>query len=379
MPDSLILFLYDNSERAAIGRPYQQEAAAAGFDVVVAAWRDVVAISKGALVRRGWRIGSRGESVPISDEPVEPRVLFHRKLLEEASGRLIEKITGGCPSSLSSYHPAWRWIGEKWILESCFRQARIAVPRPRTYLVNKFGIPETLRLIGHARPLIFKPADASLCNGITLSSPDDFDLVAEHVARSTWPRYVVQDLVGETLMYEGRRFDLRIYALVTSFRPLRFMVPREGLVRLAARKCDPEKPVDPSSILTGSAYRKRLGLAVQNLTITDLLRDLTSRGVDMAGFWDNIESLLRSVFTAFACAGPLAEASDLARYFYLAGLDVLMVPCGDSYSLLFLETNYVPNLVGRGSAVDVPILERAHREWISYLRGLTSASSSFAR
>jgi hypothetical protein len=112
---------------------------------------------------------------------------------------------------------------------------------------------------------------------------------------------------------------------------------------------------------------------VTNLTITDLLAYLTSCGLDTTGFWDGIESLLRSVFTAFARAGPLAAANDLARRFYLGGVDVLMVPREDSHSFLFLETNYVPNLVGRGPAVDLPILERGHRKWISHLLTLAGA------
>jgi len=370
MSDPLILFLYDNSERAAFGRPYQRECAAAGFNVVVAVWRDVVPIAKGAMVSRGWKVDAAGEAVPLSNEPVQPHILLHRKLMGEKSARMIGEILGSCPGSVSSYHSGWRWIGEKWILESCFREAGINVSRPTTYLVDKLGMPETLRRTGYSRPLIFKPADASLCRGIALSTPANFDSVAEEVATSTWSRYVVQELVEETLLYKRRRFDLRIYVLITSFRPLRFMVPREGLVRLAAREFDPKRPADTLGVLTGSSYRKRGGFAVHNITVTDLLGYLTSNGVDVTNFWDEVDSLLKSVFTALARAGPLAEASDLAGCFYLAGVDLLMVPHGESYSLLFLETNYVPNLVGSGPSVDVPLVERGHREWISHLRRL---------
>jgi hypothetical protein len=369
MSNPQILILYDNSERAAFGRPYQREFVAAGFNVIVAVWRDVALTAKGAMLSRGLRISTAGAE-PLFNEPIEPRFLLHRKLVGEESARMISEIIESCPGCLSSYHPGWRWIGEKWILESCFREADFAVSRPRTYLVDKLGMPETLRRTGHARPLIFKPADASLCRGIELSSPDNFDSVAEKVARSMWSRYVVQDLVEETLLYQGRRFDLRIYVLITSFRPLRLMVPREGLVRLAAREFDPKKPDEALGVLTGSSYRTREGFSVNNITITKLLSYLSSLGLDVTSFWDNVDSLLQSVFTSLADVGPLAEATDLARCFYLGGVDVLIVPRGNSYSLLFLETNYVPNLVGSGPSVDLPIIKLGHREWISHLRRL---------
>jgi hypothetical protein len=46
-----------------------------------------------------------------------------------------------------------------------------------------------------------------------------------------------------------------------------------------------------------------------------------------------------------------------------------MVSSGDTYTLLFLETNYVPDLAGWGEDVDAQ-LRLAHRQWLGELRTL---------
>lgn len=364
-----IVFIYENSEKSRLGLMYQQEAAAAGFRVFAASWRDIEPLGEGMRIRQGHEVGSDRVMQPVANRQIKAHILVHRKLIWGQSEELMKRLESE-NLLISSYHPCWKPIGQKWIFESCFQtaeQSDLKIARPRTYLVPKANIWETLSSIGKCRPLIFKPSDASLCDGILLSSPSDFDTVCEEVCRSKWARYVVQDLVGETLLYNGRRFDLRIYALVTSFHPLHLEIPRDGVARLAAKPYDLRYPTDPLAVITGCTYRKRREVSTENLSIGDLLKYLAAGGMDMSDFWINVESLLRSVFTALASAAPLVNATDLEGRFYLAGVDVLMIPRGKSYSLLFLETNYVPDLVGWGSAVDAQ-LRPLHKRWLSHLK-----------
>jgi hypothetical protein len=305
MMPPVILFLYDNATTAAFGAPYQTQAARLGFRAISANWRAIQLVNTGVVVQEGRETTLTDKTRRIAAEHLHADVLMHRKLIWGESENLISRI---CDSSrpVCSYHPAWRLIGDKWTFESCFQKAErngVVVPRPRTYLVEKRAIKDVLAGIGRSRPLIFKPSAASLCEGILLSSPANFGAVAEAANQSKRSRYVVQHLVENNLLYEGRRFDLRIYALVTSFTPLNCRIMREGVVRLAAREFDSATPTDPLAVLTGGTYRKRKGVLTENLSVSYLLDSLQRRGLNTSTFWQDVEQLLRTVFEALSCSG----------------------------------------------------------------------------
>jgi hypothetical protein len=369
----VLLLLYDSTERAAVGRAYQGEAARLGFRVVSADSRLVPPAPRGVVVVGGHEALAGGEWLPVAEEHLVPDVLLHRKLIWGQSEALVAACLEA-DGPLCSYHPAWKAIGDKWTLESCLEQAeRLGppLPRPRTFRLEAGQASAELVEAGRSRPLIFKPSAGSLCEGILLSSPADFDAVVEAVARSPWRRYVVQELVEDGLRFRGRRFDLRIYALVTSFQPLRFLLPREGVARLAAREPDPAAPLDPDAVLTGRAYRRRRGLPVENVSVSELLGSLAGGGLEVAGFWDEVERLVGGALAAVAGSGLLPDPPELADRFYLAGMDLLMAARPGGYRLLFLETNYVPDLVGWGDEVDAQ-LGPAHRLWLEELMALAA-------
>jgi len=279
------------------------------------------------------------------------------------------------PHALLSYHPCWREMGTKWGAELCFRageQAGIRVPRPTTLLVERGEIRERLGALAAERPLIFKPSDGGQSRGILLSTPDTFDAVAEAASRSDWERYVVQHLVEDPVLLRGKKFDLRLYVLVTSFEPLRYRLYREGIVKFAAESYDPAAPADLLRIVAGQSFRQRQGLPMEAISISELLAELGREGYRVAEFWDRLDALVGDVFTCLAAYPPLRRASDLDRRFYLGGLDIVMARRGDDFDFVFLETNHQPMLFGHPYRVFQPSWW-VHRQWLSDLWRLCHA------
>ena len=79
--------------------------------------------------------------------------------------------------------------------------------------------------INKKKIFIVKPEASSQGRGIFLIKKLDEINISE--------RYVVQEYLGEPLLIDGLKFDLRIYVLVTGCNPLKVFIHEDGLTRLA--------------------------------------------------------------------------------------------------------------------------------------------------
>ena len=75
---------------------------------------------------------------------------------------------------------------------------------------------------------ICKPAGSSQGKGIFLSN-DIFEIREKVYSQQT----VVQQYIDNPLLINKRKFDLRVYVLITSMNPLRIYMYKEGLARFA--------------------------------------------------------------------------------------------------------------------------------------------------
>lgn len=65
--------------------------------------------------------------------------------------------------------------------------------------------------------------------------------------------------INNPMLIMGYKFDIRIYALVTSFHPMKIFLYKEGLVRFATEKYDDainENPSDNFKHLTNTSINK---------------------------------------------------------------------------------------------------------------------------
>ncbi len=83
-------------------------------------------------------------------------------------------------------------------------------------------------------PWIIKPA--SSCQGKGIHIVTEFREIEEHISEDEL--HIVERYIHNPLLLYHKKFDLRIYVLVTSFNPLKVYVHREGLVRRASEIYD---------------------------------------------------------------------------------------------------------------------------------------------
>ena len=155
------------------------------------------------------------------------------------------------------------------------------------------------------------------------------EILNRHV---TIDNFVVQPLLTDPYLVEGRKFDFRTYVLVTSMLPLRAYIYKEGLVRFAASKYDRKaaKGGSEKQYLTNTSVGKKYA-HLSNLTWTfqKLKEHFTRRGVDGEEVFDGInEAIVRTLLAAeyrfqknsFLNLGGY----DCHNCFQLLGVDVIL-------------------------------------------------------
>ena len=155
---------------------------------------------------------------------------------------------------------------------------------------------------------------------------------------------IAQRCVEDPLLWEGKKFDLRLYVLVASAKPLRLFLYRDGYVRQAPLKYTAAPSGDRQRerrvhITNRSQHNKKTGRCAR--TLADLREGLFG-SADAEGrwarLWHRIEELLARAFVAALGRGPRPE-----------GL------CGKVYGVdVMVDAEHWPHLleVNRAPAVD---------------------------
>ncbi|EEC14601.1 polyglutamylase, putative [Ixodes scapularis] len=167
---------------------------------------------------------------------------------------------------------------------------------------------------------------------------------------------IVQRYIRSPYLINGTKFDLRLYALVTSFDPLRVYVARDGLVRFASIRYSQECEDfgDRFMHLTNYSINKKSATYASNTSKDDceghkwsikaLQKYLEDFGVDFEHLWQQMVDII--VKTLICCEGPinrLTQKHTTTRYncYELFGFDILL---DESLKPWLLEVNVSPRL-----------------------------------
>eukprot|EP01114_Cavostelium_apophysatum_P017854 TRINITY_DN5395_c0_g1_i3.p1 TRINITY_DN5395_c0_g1~~TRINITY_DN5395_c0_g1_i3.p1 ORF type:complete len:284 (+),score=59.00 TRINITY_DN5395_c0_g1_i3:1335-2186(+) len=200
---------------------------------------------------------------------------------------------------------------------------------------------------------ILKPANKSRSLGISvIHSLDEIPgrLKGEEPASSgevpLWGRdtYVVSRYIDNPLLLSGKKFDLRVYVLVTSFHPLKAFIYKNGFSRF----CTQNYSSDVSELknlyrhITNTSFQE--GAATKNLetkwTLDRLLSRLeTFEGYDRKGtLWTKIKHI---VFHSLSSVQDVIGTTKNLQCFQLFGYDILI---DDKFAPWLLEVNGSPSL-----------------------------------
>lgn len=125
------------------------------------------------------------------------------------------------------------------------------------------------------------------------------EILSRHL---TLDNFVVQPLLRDPYLVEGKKFDFRTYVLVTSVLPLRAYIYKEGLVRFASSKFNPNatKGGTERQYLTNTSVGKKYA-HLSNLTWTfrKLKEYFTSGGIDAEKVFEKLnEAIVRTLLAA---------------------------------------------------------------------------------
>ncbi|KAG7190240.1 hypothetical protein KM043_006359 [Ampulex compressa] len=167
--------------------------------------------------------------------------------------------------------------------------------------------------------------------------------------------FIVQKYVDDPYLLAGRKFDLRIYVLVTSFHPLKVWLAREGFARLSGELFDLENIDDSRVHLTNMAIQLRANEQAESVpnkeeakqgckwALTRVREYLTARhGIPV------VEATFQRI-AGVIMASLLAVQSVIIQKrnsFELYGYDILL---NESLTPWLLEVNASPALTGTDS------------------------------
>ncbi len=184
------------------------------------------------------------------------------------------------------------------------------------------------------------------------------------VSRGRQRVWNVQEYIADPLCIEGRKFDLRVYVLVTSFDPLRVYVFREGLCRICTNEYDLDYDHldDTFRHLTNFSINKNASAFVANAdadrddhghkwSLSALFDHLDAHGYDVARLWRDMKEV--AVKTLIACESEVfnklqaLNGRDKCCY-EVFGFDMLL---NESLYVYLIEVNIYPSMA-TGSPLD---------------------------
>ena len=228
---------------------------------------------------------------------------------------------------------------------------------PRTWILpHDYGCVKDYLLSRPDRCVIIKPAGSAQGKGIYLA------LTPTMIQRCT-EETIAQAYVMKPLTIDGKKFDMRVYALVTSVDPLRILVYKDGLVRLCTSTYnvpDESNVYESYMHLTNYAVNKLSSNFVQSnddgdneersskRSIIWLWKWMNEQGIDHRPIWRGIcDIIVKTLLStqaylsrAYGACKMSAQDRNPFTCFEILGFDIILT---DDFTPILLEVNHTPS------------------------------------
>ena len=192
---------------------------------------------------------------------------------------------------------------------------------------------------------------------------------------------IVQYYIEHPLLITGRKFDIRLYALVTSCFPIRLYMHDSGLIRFATHKYDPNAdPSDVKTHLTNFALNKddpefircqedgSESVDDSKWSIPFFIEYCKSNGIDPAKLFAEFERVTASAILAgMTVIQSHHERNVPHRHtsYEQYGIDILV---DENFHVYVMEINISPGMSGSDSKLDFDIKNRLMHEVLDMAR-----------
>ncbi|CCW67688.1 unnamed protein product [Phytomonas sp. Hart1] len=281
----------------------------------------------------------------------------------------------------SNHFPSMFLLCQKSHLSTTLGLMRQKLPNHFQFIPSTWSFPadrcsfyhyfSSLMQRGISRYFIAKPSVGSQGRGIIVTNDPLND-----VENTT--NYVVQEYIQSPLLFEKRKFDLRVYVLLIGIREPSIFMFNDGLVRICTEEYEPPTAAnskDSFKHLTNYAINKRNVNFVFNTDVSKgdvgnkrnfkfMNSWLESQGYSTSDFWDRVGSLVvKTIMSAQpkicrvynACFPAYNEGYTC---FEVLGFDVLV---DSKLKVWLLEVNHTPSFA-TDTPLDLDIKSRLLRE-----------------
>lgn len=298
---------------------------------------------------------------------------FHQGQFKEATGKNNHNNWNlywkACGFTNSDYKNVKRWqilnhfpkgntITRKDSLARCLKRMRMVYGPVYNFFPASFNLPnDYTKFLSYFTKVqnkkgkqtwICKPSDLSRGRGIFL-----FDCLSDLLYEGST---VVQRYIDNPYLIGGYKFDLRIYAVVTSYHPLRIYIHQDGLVRFGTEKYAGSMLHNKFAHLTntsinrnGPSYstdKERIGAGCK-WSISQLRTYFQQCSIDDRLVWERIKHMISLTILMQTNAIPEYAKQSVELYGFDIILDQKLKPW-------LLEVNFTPAL-GNDCAADVTV------------------------
>ncbi|CAF1102310.1 unnamed protein product [Adineta ricciae] len=281
------------------------------------------------------------EAMDVAGFYITPASDFTCNLLWNDTLISMDIVSALKPYQKVNHFPTMNEISRKDLLAKNYDQIRSFLPKEYNFAPKTWTLPNDYNLwysYATNRPhkdsatYIMKPNNTAMGHGIAIH--------CNYKQVKKLDNYIIQEYIREPYLLDGFKFDLRIYALITSCDPLRVFIFNNGLVRLSSKKYQLPTPInvlDYAMHLTNYSITKKnpddLDLdSSKRRSLQQLFDYLKRDNHDVEKLWTEIKNIItKTIFlaephmsSAYRTCRPAALPTSESVCFELLGFDILI-------------------------------------------------------